>query len=138
MRLMILAGCVLSGMAFGQAKGNPEAEKAAEASADSWLKLVDGEKYVESHAEAASIFKGAITADAWKTQASGVRGPLGKLVSRKVKSRTYAEKLPGAPDGKYVVILYDVKYEKKAEGIETVTPMLDKDGKWRVSGYFLK
>ena len=28
--------------------------------------------------------------------------------------------------------------ENKKSGIETVTPMLDNDGQWRVSGYFIK
>ena len=28
--------------------------------------------------------------------------------------------------------------ENKASAVETITPMLDKDGKWRVSGYFMK
>lgn len=46
--------------------------------------------------------------------------------------------LPGAPDGKYVVIQYDTSFENKKAAVETVTPMLDKDGKWRVSGYYIK
>ena len=67
-----------------------------------------------------------------------VRGPLGKLVSRKLKSREYTEKMPGAPDGKYVVIQYDSVFEKKASAVETVTSMADPDGAWRVSGYFIR
>jgi ribosomal protein S17E len=42
------------------------------------------------------------------------------------------------PDGKYVVIKYDTSFENKKSAVETVTPMLDKDGKWRVAGYFIK
>jgi hypothetical protein len=68
----------------------------------------------------------------------GVRDPLGKMRSRKVKSATYKTSLPGAPDGEYVVIQYDSSFEHKQAAVETVTPMLDKDGKWRVSGYFIK
>jgi len=60
------------------------------------------------------------------------------LVSRKVKSRQLVDKLPGAPDGKYVVIQYDTVFAGKASAVETVTPMLDRDGTWRVSGYFIK
>jgi hypothetical protein len=67
-----------------------------------------------------------------------VRAPLGKLVSRKLKSRQYAESLPGAPDGKYVVIQYDTVFENKKSAVETVTPMQDADGAWRVSGYYIK
>lgn len=144
MRVVVVALCVSSAVAFAQAKtpeavkANPEAEKAAVSAADAWLKVVDAGKYADSWTEGASYFKGAITQDAWKAAVTGVRGPLGKVASRKVKSKTYAEKLPGAPDGKYVVIQYDTKFENKADSIETVTPTLDKDGKWRVSGYYLK
>ncbi len=46
--------------------------------------------------------------------------------------------MPGAPDGEYVVIQYDSSFEHKQAAVETVTPMLDKDGKWRVSGYYIK
>jgi hypothetical protein len=45
--------------------------------------------------------------------------------------------LPGAPDGSYVVIELSTSFEKKAEAIETVTPMLE-EGVWRVSGYFIR
>jgi hypothetical protein len=63
---------------------------------------------------------------------------LGKLLSRKLKSATYKTTMPGAPDGEYVVIQYDSSFEHKQAAVETVTPMLDKDGKWRVSGYYIK
>jgi hypothetical protein len=46
--------------------------------------------------------------------------------------------LPGAPDGEYVVIQFEASFEKKKAAVETVTPMVDEDGEWRVSGYYLK
>lgn len=66
------------------------------------------------------------------------RVPLGKVQSRKLKSATYTKTLPGAPDGQYVVLQYESSFEHKQSAVETVTPMLDNDGKWRVSGYFIK
>jgi hypothetical protein len=52
--------------------------------------------------------------------AGGVRArkPFGKLVSRKVKSRQATDHLPGAPDGKYVVIQYETVFEAKASATE--------------------
>jgi hypothetical protein len=99
---------------------------------------VDSGTYAESWKEAASFFRGAASEEDWKKAMAGARGPLGKLVSRKVKSRTYAESLPGAPDGKYVVIQFDASFENKKTAVETVTPMQEPDGSWRVSGYFIK
>ena len=113
-------------------------EDAAQAAAESWLELVDAEHYGESWDRAAALFKGAVTREQWIQAASGVRGPLGTLVSRKISSRKYTDQLPGAPDGKYVVLQFDAVYENKSSAVETVTPMLDEDGVWRVSGYFIK
>jgi Protein of unknown function (DUF4019) len=113
-------------------------EDAAQTAAESWLKLVDAENYEGSWEAAAKLFKGAVTKEQWKQAGAGARAPLGKLVSRKIKSRELTEKLPGAPDGKYVVIQFDAVFEKKAAAVETVTPMLDPDGVWRVSGYFIR
>jgi len=66
------------------------------------------------------------------------RKPLGRLISRKVQTKSYKTSLPGAPDGEYVVIQFETSFENKKTAIETVTPMMDKDGKWRVSGYYIK
>jgi hypothetical protein len=46
--------------------------------------------------------------------------------------------LPGAPDGDYVVIRFATSFEKKKSAIETVTPMRERNGTWRVSGYYIK
>jgi hypothetical protein len=113
-------------------------EDAAQAAAESWLKLVDEAKYEESWAQAARLFKGAVNQASWAEAAAKARAPLGKLTSRKLKSRQYTEKVPGAPDGKYVIIQYETAFEAKKHAVETVTPMLDPDGVWRVSGYFVR
>jgi hypothetical protein len=113
-------------------------EDLAQASAQSWLALTDSGRYAESWQAGSDLFKAAITQSKWADALTGVRTPLGKVLSRKLKSATYTKTLPGAPDGEYVVIQYDTSFENKKEAVETITPMLDKDGKWRVSGYFIK
>jgi uncharacterized protein DUF4019 len=130
--------CALALFLGGAAWASNKPEDAAQASADSWLKLVDEGRYEASWDQAAKLFKGAVTKEQWKQAATGVRGPLGKLVSRKIKSQEYTEKVPGGPDGKYVVIQYETVFDKKSSAIETVTPMVDPDGAWRVSGYFIR
>jgi hypothetical protein len=111
-----------------------EATKAA----DRWLKLIDAGDYKKSWETASSLFRNAVTEDQWATQVGSVRKPLGALVSRKLKRAQYATSLPGAPEGKYVVIQYDSVFQNKSAAVETVTPMLDKDGQWRVSGYYIR
>ncbi|MGB5364953.1 MAG: DUF4019 domain-containing protein [Polyangiales bacterium] len=108
------------------------------AAGDSWLAVVDAERYDESWERACAFFKGVVPKDQWVTQVAGVRGPLGSVLSREVASAEYSTKLPGAPDGEYVVIQYRTKFENKASAIETVTPMRDPDGVYRVSGYYIR
>ena len=119
-----------------QAQQKPE--QLAQQSSDAWLTSVDSGKYADSWQEASQLFKAAVTKEQWQGALQGVRGPLGKMLSRKLKSATYTKSLPGAPDGEYVVIQYDSSFEHKQSAVETVTPMLDKNGKWRVSGYYIK
>lgn len=135
---LVSAACFLvllicAGVAFAQ-----KPEELAQKSAESWLALVDSGKYAESWDDAAQLFKGAITKEKWQQALHGVRDPLGKIVSRKLQSATYAKSLPGVPDGEYVVIRYETSFEHKQSAVETITLMLDKDGSWRVSGYFIK
>lgn len=137
LRGSVMAACLVAFLA-GPAMAADKPEDAAQAAAESWLKLVDDGQYGASWEQAARLFKGAVKQADWGQMAAGVRTPLGKLVSRRLKSREYTEKLPGAPDGKYVIIQYDTVFENKSSAVETVTPMVDPDGAWRVSGYFIR
>jgi len=128
--------CLLAFLGF--LMSDQDKEKAAVNASKAWLKLVDEGKYAESWDEAAQHFKNAITREQWKTSLESVRSPLGKVLSRNLKSKKYTKTLPGAPDGEYVVIQYETSFQNKQQAIETITPMLDKDGKWRVSGYYIK
>lgn len=134
-RLMTVAIIsVLIGPVVAQDNNMQMAQKGAE----SWLALVDEGTYSDSYDEAASIFKLAITKEDWVQKVRAARSPLGKVVTRKLKHAQYATSLPGAPDGHYVVILYDTSFENKKSAVETIVPTLDKDGQWRVSGYFIR
>ncbi len=115
-----------------------EPEPAAMKAAESWLALVDAEKYSESWEEAAPFFKEKVSKEQWSKMISSVRGPIGTVESRVLLGAQFMTSLPGAPDGKYVVIQFKTNFAKKPDSIETVTPMMDETGDWRVSGYFIK
>jgi hypothetical protein len=129
--------CFFVAVAAGSAAENQK-EDAAIAATEKWVALVDEGKYAESWKAATEYFKNAVTQEQWEKAAQAVRLPLGKRLSRKVKSTGYETSLPGAPDGEYVVIQFETVFENKKAAIETVTTMLDRDGTWRVSGYFIQ
>ena len=147
--VLVVSAVVLSGCKSKEPEAEPEpesvpetisveVEKAAIESAGAWLDLLDSGKYSESWEEAAEYVKALANKDNWQKTFQGVRQPLGKLVSRELESTRYTTSAPGAPDGQYLIIQYKTSFENKKSAIETVTPMLDKDGKWRVSGYYIK
>ena len=86
----------------------------------------------------AVLFQEAIEKGDWDKTLTRVREPLGAVASRKLKSKQYTRHLPGAPDGEYVVVQYDTVFKNKASATETVTPMRQTDGTWRVSGYYIR
>ena len=133
-----LSVLIISVLLCVAASAQAKPEQLARESAQSWLALVDGGSYPASWDQSAELFKSAVTKEQWQSALNATRTPLGKLVSRKLKSATYTRSLPGAPDGEYVVIQYDSSFEHKQSAVETITPMVDKGGKWRVSGYFIK
>jgi hypothetical protein len=103
-----------------------------------WLKLLQEGKFEDSWNESSPYFKSQVTKDIWTKQISLIYSKLGKLKSRKFLSAAYAKKLPNAPDGKYFILRFSASFEQKPKVVETIVPMLTKDGHWKISGYFLK
>ncbi len=134
--VVFMALAVLVGAApQSSATDSPES---AETAALAWLALVDSGNYPESWSTAAAYFRNAVPQPQWVSQVGAVRGPLGAVKSRRVTSSQSTHSLPGAPDGDYVVIRFTSSFEHKAEATETVTPMKDPDGHWRVCGYYIR
>ncbi len=117
---------------------NSEIEKAAVSVANQWLEVLAENKLEQSWNETADIFKRAIPKDQWVSIISNIDSNFGKIISRKLLSSKYYTSLPGAPDGEYVVIQFNTKFQKKENAIETITPMKDLSGQWKVSGYYIK
>jgi hypothetical protein len=111
---------------------------AAEGAAMAWLALVDAGQFSQSWDRASVLFRDAVTKPEWQAALKGVRSPLGSIQVRNLKSAAFTRSLPGAPEADYVVIQYTSRFEKRPAATETVTPMREKDGTWKVSGYFIK
>jgi hypothetical protein len=139
MKLSVLACAIaMLGLAVPLAVSSQSPEAAAESAARAWLALIDAGSYAESWNAAATLFRQRVPQSQWQISVSNARGPLGALKSRTLQSAQFAATLPGAPDGEYVVLKFASSFENKAAAIETVTPMKDADGSWRVSGYYIK
>jgi hypothetical protein len=138
MRRVLLAAVTLLLFARPGLAEDKAAVDQATSAATAWLALTDTAKYGQSWEEAAPYFRAAISKADWESALHASRAPLGSLKSRRLRSATFTRTAPGAPDAEYVVVEFDTQFEHKATAVETVTPMRDKDGSWRVSGYYIK
>lgn len=120
-----------------QDAGTQDKIRAAAQSARAWLELVDREDYAQSWEAASLYFKSAVDKSGWVASLDAYRKPLGPVLSREIMDAEYTTALPGAPDSRYVVIRFKTSFANKKSSVETVTPVLDKDGQWRVSGYYI-
>jgi hypothetical protein len=111
---------------------------AAQAAAHSWLTLVDWGRYGESWDSAAAFFRKAVTRPAWEDALRKARTPFEPFGERQLVGAAYRTVLPQAPPGQYVVLEYRTVARRGKKVLETVTPMKDEDGRWRVAGYFIR
>ena len=135
---LLLGLCLMGSTAFAAEDRDAEKKQAAVQAAQQWLKSVDDGNYAESWDQAATFFKEKVTREQWQAAMEQKRKPLGKANSRAVKSMSYASALPNAPAGEYVIVIFETSFDALNPAIEMVTPFLDKDGKWHVSGYYFK
>jgi len=133
--LLMLAGVLASPVRL-RALDQPEV--AAQKAAESWLTLTDAGKYAESWRAASRMFKAGVTEEQWQSAMHQYRDPLGAVKSRKLSSAAPRKSLPGVPDGDYVVFRFASSFEHKHAAVETVTEQMEKDGSWRISGYFIQ
>ena len=136
--LLVILPASSPGQAAPSALSTSDPEKPATLAAQAWVSLIDDGNYSQSWKEAAASFQGAVKEKAWENSMKKFRQPLGALVSRKVKTTQSATNPPGAPAGQYVVMQFETAFQEKNYAIETVTLVLDNEGKWKAAGYFIK
>ena len=134
----VACGALALLLATTAARAAGDAEAKAVAAATSWLALVDAGKYGPSWDAASAMFKRGVSRADWERMAAGARGPFGKLLTRELAAAKATSSLPGAPDGRYVVVQFKTSFEHKAQAVETVTTVRDADGVERVAGYFIR
>ena len=124
----------LQGPVQAQAMDAKDIER-AQAAAHEWLQLSDSLQTDASWEAAASVFQRSISKSDWAKALQAARGPLGKLKSRSLKSATWAKSPPSATLGPFLVMQFESEFEHRAGALETITPMREADGRWKVSGY---
>jgi hypothetical protein len=138
LRALLFSACAVLVVCVASTYAQQKPEELAQKSAEAWLTLTDSGKYGESWEEASSYFKSKLTKDRWTGMLQQVRSPVGPLKSRKLTSAKDIKNPPSGPEGEFVVLIFDSSFEQLPSAIETVSMLLDKDGKWRAAGYLIK
>ena len=107
-------------------------------SVNQWLQLIDDGHFSAGLDNASTMLRDAISDENWNQALRTSRSPLGTIRSRKLIGAKFAEELPGAPTGEYVVFGFASAFDTKDNMIETVTAKKDSNGIWRVAGYFIR
>jgi hypothetical protein len=94
-----------------------------------WLTLLDQKNWGVAWDGASQQFRTAVPIGAWMDGIPKARAPFGAFVERKPTTTVYN------PDNGLVTSSFASKFANKADLEETVTTVLDADGKWRVTGY---
>ena len=136
--LKLFALLLLSLTFIGSCFAVDENLKAATSAAEQWLALVDAGKYPESWDAASQAFKDAVTKKDWVDSVKGARDPAGEVTSRRLTKADLMKNPPNAPPGDYVGMTYQSSFAKLGAAAETVVMLLDKDGKWRLDGYYVQ
>jgi hypothetical protein len=136
--LLTWVGATSGGLHAQTGDSASAAVAAAQVAASSWLGLVDRGQLGESWDSAASLFRGAVARPAWTTAVRTARNPFEPLGARTLMSASFQTKPPGAPPGEYVVLQYRTKARGGRTIVETITPMKEPGGRWRVSGYYIR
>ncbi|HEX2011734.1 MAG TPA: DUF4019 domain-containing protein [Roseateles sp.] len=134
--LLLGAGLAVVAPASRAQRSEPVAQ--AQAAAQQWLLLVDAGRYADSWDEAAQPFRDALAKPQWERSLASLRSPLGAVIQRTLISAMLAQNPPGAPTGESVIVQFRTDFEHRNGATETVAPLLERDGRWRVSGYFIR
>jgi serine/threonine protein kinase len=102
---------------------------------NSWLSVVDSGKYAESWSMASHTFQCAIRQEEWVARLEKVRRPLGKVVTRKLRSIKGPRSLTDAAVGTRLEQKFSTSFVGLPAAVETLTCAKQLDASWRIIGY---
>ena len=135
---LILICLVTASRAQAQAAPDTASIAQAIAAGSAWVSLLDAGELEASWDSAAPAFQAAVSRREWLQAVTQARGPFEPFGTRTLVGAQFQATLPNAPPGPYVILSYQTAVEGNRTVVETVVPMRLADGRWRVSGYFVR
>jgi len=144
--IKLFAGSLLAALASVViAQTMMPAQRDALNAAERWLVPVDSQRYGDAWAMASETFKAKVPRDTFRDGIAKIRLDYGKLIKRSGEKMAFRGEAP-APDqadaqtrpGTEVAILFEATFAGNKQAQEEVTVVLEKDGVWRVAGYYIR
>jgi beta-lactamase regulating signal transducer with metallopeptidase domain len=106
---------------------------------EDWLDLMDRNDFAACWETASRrFFRKPTPNPEWLSSISRVRRSLGALHERHLHNQTFLPVNPEGLRGPFVVTVFESSFERMPAALETVTFVLDKDGQWRASAYYVR
>jgi D-alanyl-D-alanine carboxypeptidase len=100
---------------------------------ESWLRLIDTDKFAESWEELSAELKTKYVKEKWQAAIQPFIGKVGKIKARKFRGIDFSD-----PETESVVIDFESSFTKLATAYEIVILKLEADRKWHVASYSIK
>jgi hypothetical protein len=128
---------------FAHAQGMTPEQRNALNAAERWLVPVDAQRYADAWAMSAASFKGSVDRTKFRDGMRDLRKEYGRVVLRKAEKMAFVGSRPapedsGPKEGAQLSILFDTKFVRNRQATEEVLMELEKDGLWRVAGYYIR
>ena len=88
--------------------------------AESYLELLDQDRYPDAWREMSTLFHALGNQDLWLSRQKLIRSAYGPLAARQFYRLDYRQSFNLSPDGLYVIVQFKSSYQHKAETTETV------------------
>jgi len=138
--LVLGAAAFLPALAAAQSM-TPE-QRAALDAAEKWLVPVDAGRYGDAYAMASEEFKAGVSRAQWNDGIRNIRKDYGKPASRTAEKMGFSGEPPkpdtGLSPGMKVVILFASTFGTRKDVAEEMTMVYEKDGVWRMAGYYIR
>ena len=119
-------------------KIDPEKAQVATSAANRFLQLLDQGEYARSWQTSAALMQSRVTEKEWTEKLTQARTRSGALVERKQDKISYSTTAYDSPDGEYILLVFNSRFQQAEKVEETLTIMLEEDNRWRVAGYFMQ
>jgi Protein of unknown function (DUF4019) len=103
-----------------------------------WLALIDADKAGDAWDLSSKQLKSAVTRAKFIEGIRDSRKSLGKLETRTAERFARSHKMPGAPEGDYVIIEYTAQFARGQKLQEQLVWAIDDGDIWRVAGYYYR